>query len=52
MTAWVLDDDDRLAGVDESVEQSEQLFDVGEVQAGGRLIEHRHHPSHSGWWPA
>ena len=27
----VLDDDDRLAGVDESVEQAEQSFDVGEV---------------------
>src|SRR6266545_2468403 len=31
----VLDDDDRLAGVDEPVEQAEQLLDVGEVQAGG-----------------
>ena len=36
----VLDDDDRLAGVDEPVEQAEQLLDVGEVQAGGRLVEH------------
>ena len=36
----VLDDDDRLAGVDEPVEQAEQLVDVGEVQAGGRLVEH------------
>src|SRR5437762_9297294 len=35
----VLDDDDRLAGVDESVEQAEQLLDVGEVQAGRRLVE-------------
>lgn len=35
----VLDDDDRLAGVDESVEQTEQLLDVGEVEAGGRLVE-------------
>jgi len=35
----VLDDDDRLAGVDEPVEQGEQLLDVGEVQAGGRLVE-------------
>jgi hypothetical protein len=33
----VLDDDDRLAGVDEPVEQAEQLLDVGEVEAGGRL---------------
>ena len=30
----VLDDDDRLAGVDEPVEQAEQLLDVGQVQAG------------------
>jgi hypothetical protein len=30
----VLDDDDRLAGVDEPVEQGEQLLDVGEVEAG------------------
>src|SRR5207248_6743341 len=35
----VLDDDDRLAGFDEPVEQAEQLFDVGEVEAGGRLVE-------------
>src|SRR6195256_6365876 len=35
----VLDDDDRLAGLDEPVEQAEQLLDVGEVQAGGRLVE-------------
>src|SRR5580700_6947281 len=36
----VLDDDDRLAGVDEPVEQAEQLLDVGEVQAGGRLVQY------------
>ena len=35
----VLDHDDRLAGVHEPVEQAEQLLDVGEVQAGGRLVE-------------
>src|ERR1700689_97905 len=35
----MLDDDDRLARVDEPVEQAEQLLDVGEVQAGGRLAE-------------
>src|ERR687897_3364528 len=35
----VLDDDDRLAGVDEPVEQAEKLLDVGEVEAGGRLVE-------------
>ena len=33
------DDDDRLAGVDEPVEQAEQLLDVGEVEAAGRLVE-------------
>src|SRR5213083_1984489 len=27
------DDDDRLAGVDELVEQAEQVLDIGEVQA-------------------
>src|ERR1700738_3805282 len=35
----VLDDDDRLAGVNEPVEQTEQLLDVGEVQTAGRLVE-------------
>ena len=35
----VLDDDDRLAGVDEPVEQAEQLLDVGEMEAGRRLVE-------------
>jgi len=35
----VLDDDHRLTRVDEPVEQSEQLFNVGEVQAAGRLAE-------------
>ena len=35
----VLDDDHRLAGVDEPVEQAEQLLDVGEVEAAGRLVE-------------
>ena len=35
----VLDDDDRLTGVDEPVEQAEQLLDVGEVQTRGRLVE-------------
>ena len=30
----VLDDDDRFAGVDEPVEQAEQLLDVGEVEGG------------------
>jgi hypothetical protein len=35
----VLDDDHRLAAVDEAVEQAQQLLDVGEVQARRRLIE-------------
>src|SRR5918998_596210 len=35
----VLDDDDRLARVDQPVEQPEQLLHVGEVQAGRRLVE-------------
>src|SRR5437867_2875861 len=35
----VLDDDDRFAGLDEPVDQAEQVLDVGEVQAGGRLVE-------------
>jgi hypothetical protein len=36
----VLDDDHGLAGVDQPVEQGEQLLHVGEVQAGGGLVEH------------
>src|SRR5947207_3653041 len=36
----VLDDDDRLARLDEPVEQAEQLLDVGEVEAGRRLVEY------------
>ena len=40
MTCLVVrDDDDRLAGVDEPVEQTEQLLHVGEVESGGRLVE-------------
>jgi len=35
----VLDDDHRPPGVDEPVEQAEQLRDVGEVEADGRLVE-------------
>jgi hypothetical protein len=35
----VRDDDDRLAGVDQSVEQAEELLNVSEVQATGRLVE-------------
>ena len=35
----VLDDDHRVALVDQRSEQQEQLLGVGEVQAGGRLVE-------------
>src|SRR5664279_2236638 len=35
----MLDDDDRLAGADEPVEQAEQPLYVGEVEAGRRLVE-------------
>src|SRR4051794_6063976 len=34
----VRDDDHRLAGVDEAVQQAEQLLDISEVQTGGRLV--------------
>src|SRR3954452_2117355 len=35
----VLDDEDRVAAVHEAMEHLEQLFDVGEMQARGRLVE-------------
>jgi hypothetical protein len=35
----VLDDDDRVAGVDELLQHVEQPADVREVQAGRRLVE-------------
>ena len=35
----VLDDDHRVARVDQAVENLEQLLDVGKVQAGRRLVE-------------
>ena len=38
----VVDDDDRLAGVDQPVEQRELPLDVGQVQAGGRLVQDVH----------
>ena len=38
----VLDHDDRLTGVDQAIEQPEQLLEIGEVQPGGRLVEHVH----------
>ncbi len=33
-----LDHDDRLAGIDQPVQESEQLLDVGQMQSAGRLI--------------
>nr|BFF16926.1 hypothetical protein GCM10025730_04470 [Promicromonospora thailandica] len=36
----VLDDDDGLAGVHETVQQGEQVVDVGQVQACGGFVEH------------
>src|SRR6185369_5298804 len=36
----VRDDDDRLAGIHEPVEQPEEVLDVREMEAGRRLIEH------------
>src|SRR3712207_5787519 len=38
-TLFRSNDDDQLAGVNKPVEQAEQLLDVDEVQAGGRLVE-------------
>jgi len=35
----MLDEQHRVAGVDETVERVEQSFDVGQMQAGGRLVE-------------
>ena len=35
----VLDDDDGVAVVDEPVQHLQQLLDIGEVQAGGGLVE-------------
>src|SRR2546423_687005 len=48
----VLDDDDRLAGVDEPVEQAEQLLDVGEVQVGWSALRGRRRRSRPCRWPA
>ncbi len=36
----VLNDDDRLTGVDEPVKQAQQMLDVSEVQAGSRFVEY------------
>ena len=38
----VLDDEHRVAGVDEVVQHLEQQLDIGEVQAGRRLVEQVH----------
>ena len=35
----VLDDQQAVAGVDEALEDAEQALDVGEVEAGGGLVE-------------
>ena len=35
----VLDHDDRVAQIDQAIEDIEQFADVVEVQAGGRLVE-------------
>ncbi len=35
----VLDDEDRVAGLDEGVEDFEELFDVLEMEPRGRLVE-------------
>src|SRR5690606_5024103 len=41
----VLDDDDRVAFVDQSLQHEKQLADVLEVQAGRRLVENVDRPS-------
>src|SRR5215218_8985984 len=35
----VFDDDDGVAGIDESIEHLEQMANVGHVEAGRRLVE-------------
>ena len=35
----VLDHDDRFTRVDEPVQQAEQILDIGQVEAGGRLVQ-------------
>ena len=41
----VLDDDDRVALVDQALEHPEQLVDVVEVQSRGRLVQDVDRPS-------
>ena len=36
----VLDGDDGVAAIDEAVQHVDEALDVGEVEAGGRLVEH------------
>ena len=36
----VLDDDDRVAGIDQPVHDGQQVADIRHVQAGGRLVHH------------
>jgi hypothetical protein len=38
-TRWRSTNDDQLASVDEPAQQHQQLLHVGEMHAGGRLIE-------------
>ena len=35
----VFDDEERVAGVGEAMEDAEENFDVGKVEAGGGLVE-------------
>ena len=41
----VLDDDQRMADVQQRVEAIQQLYDVGKVQAGRRLVEQEQRPA-------
>ena len=41
----MLDDEDRVAAVDEAMEDLEQLLDVGEVEPGRRLVEDVERPA-------
>src|SRR4029079_18423342 len=43
--ADVLDDEDRIAAIDQPMEDLEELLDVGEVETGRRLVEDVEGPS-------
>ena len=43
----MLDYDENIAGCGEAVEDLYELFDVGDVQAGGGLVEHVDHAAGS-----